>query len=139
MVPKNVYVTAMAVTSERPRTPRAGSANRPDAPPRYGSRRKHREQIEALIVALDGAAAAFIDVTELDQSIDAEEATRLMGDLSEQIRSLTRIINLLKGEPAIAEECAGCGAALVGRTDRRFCSSACRQKAYRQRRRPSLP
>lgn len=39
----------------------------------------------------------------------------------------------------VAEVCAGCGDALDGRTDRRYCSSACRQKVYRQRRRPSLP
>lgn len=30
--------------------------------------------------------------------------------------------------------CEGCGQPVIGRTDRRFCSPACRQRAYRQRR-----
>jgi predicted nucleic acid-binding Zn ribbon protein len=34
-----------------------------------------------------------------------------------------------------APTCVGCGGALLGRADQRFCSSACRQAAYRQRRR----
>lgn len=29
--------------------------------------------------------------------------------------------------------CGGCGQAMTGRPDRRFCSSACRQRAYRRR------
>ncbi|WP_148045239.1 hypothetical protein [Arthrobacter oryzae] len=29
--------------------------------------------------------------------------------------------------------CAGCGAEMHGRTDRKYCSPACRQKAYRSR------
>jgi hypothetical protein len=58
--------------------------------------RKHREQLDALVVAVDGACAAFEYVTELDKSIDAEEAARLRGDLSKQIRSLNRINQLIK-------------------------------------------
>lgn len=30
--------------------------------------------------------------------------------------------------------CEGCGETMTGRADRRFCSSACRQRAYRRRR-----
>lgn len=29
--------------------------------------------------------------------------------------------------------CEGCGEAMTGRADRRYCSSACRQRAYRRR------
>ena len=31
--------------------------------------------------------------------------------------------------------CQGCGAEMDGRSDQRYCASACRQRAYRQRRR----
>ncbi len=61
-----------------------------------GNRRKHLEQFDALTAALFGAVTAFDGVTELDQSVTKEEATRLTGDLSKQIRSLNRINSLLK-------------------------------------------
>lgn len=32
-----------------------------------------------------------------------------------------------------AHVCSGCGETMTGRADRRFCSSACRQRAYRRR------
>lgn len=35
--------------------------------------------------------------------------------------------------------CEGCGAEMTGRTDRRYCSPACRQRAYRQRNVPPKP
>lgn len=45
--------------------------------------------------------------------------------------SLTRIRN---GNRGTSQPCGSCGAAIAtGRSDARFCSSACRQKAYRQR------
>lgn len=34
--------------------------------------------------------------------------------------------------------CVGCGAEMAGRADRRYCSSRCRQKAYRRRVNPEL-
>lgn len=33
----------------------------------------------------------------------------------------------------LAHSCEGCGQGMTGRADKRFCSSACRQKAYRNR------
>jgi hypothetical protein len=69
-------------------------------PPKMGgNRRKHKEMVEALINTIDGAAMAFAEiksVDDLDQTIDAEEAARLRGDLSKQIRSINRINSLLK-------------------------------------------
>ena len=35
--------------------------------------------------------------------------------------------------PGTVTECATCGAEVVGRKGRRYCSNACRQKAYRRR------
>lgn len=73
---------------------------RPPAPPKYGgNRRKHREQIDALVIAISGGLTAFEDVraaADLDSTITSEEAARLADDLSLQIRSLNRIRNLLK-------------------------------------------
>lgn len=34
---------------------------------------------------------------------------------------------------AATRSCEGCGEAMTGRADRRYCSSACRQRAYRRR------
>lgn len=34
---------------------------------------------------------------------------------------------------AVTRECGGCGAIIAGRSDRRYCSPACRQKAHRRR------
>lgn len=36
-------------------------------------------------------------------------------------------------EPAVTPTCEGCGDDMTGRADRRYCSSACRQRAYRRR------
>jgi len=69
---------------------------RPPAPPTHGPRRKHRDQIDALLNVLRGATTAFDAVVLLDESIDAEEAIRLTDGLSEQIQILRRIKNLTK-------------------------------------------
>lgn len=61
-----------------------------------GSRRKHLGIIDALLVVLAGAALALDEISDLDQSITAEEATRLTGDLSKQIRTLSRVNQLIK-------------------------------------------
>lgn len=34
-------------------------------------------------------------------------------------------------QPAVTHKCDGCGSEMQGRADRKFCSAACRQKAYR--------
>ena len=36
-------------------------------------------------------------------------------------------------ETEATHSCEGCGQGMAGRADRRFCSPACRQRAYRQR------
>lgn len=70
---------------------------KPARPPsEYGNRRRHAAQLDALVVALDGATSAFHGVAHLDVSVNEEEATRLTGDLSKQIRSLNRILSLIK-------------------------------------------
>jgi len=72
---------------------------RPQASPKYGSRRKHTELVDALIITLDGAAYAFAEIkqaTDFDNSVTKEEAVRLTDDLSKQIRVLNRINSLIK-------------------------------------------
>jgi len=71
----------------------------PDAPPAPrsgGNKRKHLQQLDALVASLAGIAAAFDGVVDLDPSVTREEATRLTCDLSREIRSLNRINNLIK-------------------------------------------
>lgn len=66
---------------------------------RTGPRRKHAEQIDALVATLDGAVMAFSGIrrsTDFDKSVTKEEAVRLTDDLSRQIRVLNRINSLLK-------------------------------------------
>ncbi len=66
-------------------------------------RRKHLQMVEALVTTLSGAVIAFDNVTALDASVTKEEATRLTGDLSMQIRGLNRINNLLKAKVAVSD------------------------------------
>src|SRR5690606_10616162 len=73
------------------------TTGRPPAPPKFGgNRRKHAEQLDALIVQLAGATAAFEGVTELDKSVTTEEAARLADGLSEAMKTLRQIHNLIK-------------------------------------------
>ena len=63
-----------------------------------GNRRKHDGQLEALVTMLSGAAAAFEhieDAEDFDASVTAEEAARLRAELSEQLRGLNRLNELL--------------------------------------------
>ena len=68
----------------------------PLKPTVYGSRRKHVDVIDAIVHVLEGAQMALKGVSDLDASITTEQATRLTRDLSDQIRSLSRINNLIK-------------------------------------------
>jgi len=83
------------VLDDTPLAPVIGLDGKRYKKPSVGNRRKHDGQLDALINQLSGAAMAFDGVTELDRSITKEEAARLMGDLSTQIRSLNRILNLV--------------------------------------------
>jgi hypothetical protein len=65
-------------------------------PARFGPRRRHLQQIEALIASLAGALIAFDGVHSLDDTVTAEEAGVLSADLSTQIQAMTRINKLLR-------------------------------------------
>lgn len=69
---------------------------RPPSPPRFGTRRKHRQVLEAMTTALAGLTSAADEITELDNTVTKEEATHILRDLSQQIRSLNQIKALLK-------------------------------------------
>lgn len=65
-------------------------------PPRYGgNRRKHAQAIAAMNLSLSGYALVASEITELDASVTTEEAARLADDLSNSIRALTRLKQLL--------------------------------------------
>lgn len=68
----------------------------PQPPKMGGNRRKHLQQIEALVASLSGALIAFDGVDALDDTVTAEEAGVLTADLSKQIQALSRINKLLK-------------------------------------------
>lgn len=75
--------------------------NRPPAPPKFGgNRRKHAAQLDALIVQIEGATAAFDDVTGLDQTVTTDEAARLADGLEVQLKTLRKILNLIKERTA---------------------------------------
>lgn len=90
------------VTGRTPvgRKPKQKPVERPPAPPKFGSRRKHIEMLDAVNVGLSGYAEGLDEITELDASVTAEEAARIRGDLSKSIRSLSRINNLIKERSA---------------------------------------
>lgn len=82
--------------AEKIRAIRTPSA-KPKAPPKYGTRRKHLEYLNAVIgQQLYGICIATESITELDHTVTRGEATHLMDDLSKQIRELNRIKTLLK-------------------------------------------
>lgn len=50
-----------------------------------------------------------------------------------KLRNVTTMCNIT-GMDKVTVECAECGDEMHGRADRKFCSSACRQKAHRSKR-----
>lgn len=73
----------------RPPTP--SSAPKPSA-----KRKRHLAILESLTTSLAGQCIALQEITVLDQTVTKEEAARLRGDLSEQIKSLNKIKLLLE-------------------------------------------
>jgi ParB-like chromosome segregation protein Spo0J len=72
---------------------------KPPKPPRYGGNRKrHLQVIESIAASLSGLAIVADEITELDQTVTCEEATRLSGDLSKSLAALRRLNNLLNKE-----------------------------------------
>lgn len=79
-----------------PESAAANSLAIPQPPRMGGNRRKHLQILQAMTTTLAGLAGAVDEVTELDSTVTKEEATQLLRDLSQQIRSLNQIRNLLK-------------------------------------------
>jgi hypothetical protein len=67
--------------------------------------------------------------------LDLSKVEWWVSELREAEASIRRLRQRLTQlvEPEIGRPCDGCGETMTGRTDRRFCSSACRQRAYRSR------
>lgn len=81
--------------------PPAKNANRTKAeraptPPKPGPRRKQLHVLDATFASLAGACIALAEITGLDESVTAEEATRLKGDLLQSLNILNRIKKLLQ-------------------------------------------
>ncbi|MFV8169883.1 ParB/RepB/Spo0J family partition protein [Mycolicibacterium peregrinum] len=61
-----------------------------------GPRQNHLKMLTRIVVGLSGTAMALDGIEEVNDTVNAEEARRLMSDLSPSIRSLNRINKLLK-------------------------------------------
>jgi hypothetical protein len=75
------------------------------------------------------------DFPGLDR-VDRSHVDVWLDELSEAVRSIRDLQRQLKAlvEPAEERGCDECGTSMLGgRADRRFCSPACRQRAYRKR------
>lgn len=72
----------------------------PKAPPKFGgNRKKDADKIRTAInEQLAGVCMGLDEIQSLDSTLTSEEAARLAGDLSRQIRSLNRIKKLLTQE-----------------------------------------
>jgi hypothetical protein len=68
----------------------------PPAPRKRGSRRTHQQVVEAMTASLTGIATVLDDITDLDGSITRDEAAEFLRDLTQQVRALNRVKNLLK-------------------------------------------
>lgn len=62
----------------------------------HGPRPNHLKMLSRIIVSLSGTAMALDAIEEVNDTVNAEEARRLMSDLSPSIRSINRINKLLK-------------------------------------------
>lgn len=61
-----------------------------------GPRPNHLKMLTRIVVGLSGTVMALDGIEEVNDTVNAEEARRLMSDLSPSIRSLNRINKLLK-------------------------------------------
>ncbi|RIU10079.1 hypothetical protein D2E94_10890 [Mycobacteroides abscessus] len=61
-----------------------------------GPRPNHLKMLTRIVVGLSGTVMALDGIEEVNDTVNAEEARRLMSDLSQSIRSLNRINKLLK-------------------------------------------
>ncbi len=87
----SVYKAEQQVKATKP-----AAARRPSAPPRFGPRRKHLHVIDAMTNNLAGVVITAREITELDSTVTREEAARLKGDLSKQIKALRDLNSLLE-------------------------------------------
>lgn len=65
-------------------------------PAKLGPRRKHRQVLDAAVVALGGLRMGLAELTVLDESVTNDEARVLAGELRAASRDLNRIRRLLE-------------------------------------------
>lgn len=83
------------------------------------------------IVTLAGAGFPEEDFAKLDLTHVPWWVDKLRQAEAECRLLRHRLLQLVEAEPV--RQCDGCHGPIAGRADRRFCSSGCRQRAYRQR------
>jgi len=65
----------------------------------------------------------------LDPAIGAEEIAQVLRDGARVRVGMAGLYEVCKARPLRCCQC--CGAAMNGRTDRKYCGSTCRKRAYR--------
>jgi ParB-like chromosome segregation protein Spo0J len=94
---QQVYVEAVRSGVDPVKAAPPKTTNRPPTPPKFGgNRRKNLEVLRASVTSLEGIVIALAEITELDQTVTAEEAARLKGDLSNPLKVLKHINDLIK-------------------------------------------
>ncbi len=86
--------------------------------------------VEQTAIALDGLAMGLALVTPGSVPEESKEANAAV-----MREAYAKIGAFLAHEmnQCVTATCNGCGKPIEGRADRRWCSSACRQRAYRHR------
>lgn len=76
-------------------------------------------------------------ITEADLAVVGPSLARAWADdlaaRMPSIRELRRRLLAIADGAEVGEPCQVCGAPMAGRSDRAYCSPACRQRAYRRR------
>ena len=91
----------------------------------------------------DGRPLAFAPSPRAAEAVDcvacglpvilSVDARRKVDTCSDRCRTAYYTDRARRDSAPVTHRCKGCGEAMTGRADRRYCSSACRQRAYRQR------
>lgn len=105
-----------------------------------GHRRFDPNRAVEQTILQSGFSGAVTELMDDDAyaSLDRDRLEEWIEGLREVERDLRRLRLRLTHELAEPDagrgaECAQCGSPVLGRTDRRYCSPACRQRAYRRR------
>jgi hypothetical protein len=91
------------------------------------SRNAQERAVREGLSTLDGTIYGLSQIKP--GTLSADEASQIR----ERATQLRQVADRLDASRVADRTCPGCGQPMGGRADRRWCSSACRQRAYRRR------